>query len=312
MRRTALLVAALAAFTALATVHTPAYNISGRRWAVNPVPFYINPANSDVSATEATSAILAAAYAWSTQTVADVSWYYMGSSNGTSVSANGRNEVFFRQDGGSAAIATTYWWTDGSNRLVDADIVFYDGSFRFFTGNTCEGGYFIEDVATHEFGHALGVSHSDVPSATMVSGTGECNTEKRTLDLDDIQAVESLYPPAGQSSPEPPPPPSPTESVQSAPLAASSPNPANGATDVQTNSLSWTPAANATSYEVYFGTSPNPPRVGAVTSASMTVSRLDAGTRYYWRVVALNDVGSATSDIWQFTTRTRGGKGGRK
>ena len=310
MRRLLVTSALVAAVAALSVVHTPAYNISGRRWATNPVPFYINPANADVSQTEATSAILSGSTVWSTHTIADVSWYYMGSTNGTTVAANGKNEVFFRPDGGSGAIATTYWWTDSSNRLVDADIVFYDGSYRFFTGNGgCSGGYYLEDVATHEFGHGLGLSHSDVPAATMVSGTGECNTEKRSLDLDDVDAVEALYPPAGQKLPaEPPPPPPP---VESAPLAVSSSTPGNGATDVQTSTLSWSPATGATSYIVYLGTSSAPPEYATVSGTSVSVSRLNAGTTYFWRVVSVNSVGSASSATWQFTTRSKGGKGRR-
>lgn len=302
--------AAIIALIALSSLSTLAYNVSGRRWAVTPVEFYINPANADVTQTAAISAILAGANAWSTQSVADISLYYMGSTDATSTGANGKNEVFFRPDTGSGAIATTYWWTDSNNRLVDADIVFYDGSFAFFTGTGgCNGGYYIEDVATHEFGHALGISHSDVADATMVSGTTACNTEKRTLALDDVAAIEALYPGGGgggATSPATPPPPAET----SVPAEPNSPSPADGATGLQVSAIGWAAAAGAISYDVYLGTSAIPPLYAAnVTGTSVSLSKLANNTTYYWRVVAKNGVGGSSGSVWTFTTRAKPGKG---
>jgi matrix metalloproteinase-20 (enamelysin) len=86
---------------------------------------------------------------------------------------------------------------------VDADIVFWDGGFRFFAGTSgCSGGFYIEDIAAHEFGHALGLGHSTVTSATMYPSTSACNTANRSLDADDVAGVRALYPPS--SMPVPP------------------------------------------------------------------------------------------------------------
>lgn len=308
MRRHFITVALIIAAVTLATVSAPAYVISGRRWATTPVEFYINPANADVSQTAAISAILSGANGWSIQSNADISLYYMGSTNGTSAAANGRNEVFFRPDTGSGAIATTYWWTDGSNRLVDADIVLYDGSYTFFTGTTgCSGGYYLEDVAIHEFGHALGISHSEVAEATMVSGTGPCNTQKRSLALDDVAAIEALYPGGGAQIPPPPSPP-PTET--SIPATPSGPSPGDGLAGIQVSSLTWAPAAGATAYDVYLGTTPNPPLFSPnVASTSVSTLKLASSTTYFWRVVAKNSLGTASGSVWSFTTRAKPGKG---
>jgi predicted Zn-dependent protease len=66
------------------------------------------------------------------------------------------------------------WW-DVSKQFVGADIVFCDAGDEFFTGNSqCSGGVYLDDVATHEFGHALGLGHSSVVTATMAPSVTIC------------------------------------------------------------------------------------------------------------------------------------------
>lgn len=52
---------------------------------------------------------------------------------------------------------------------------------------------------THEAGHALGLAHSDVRSATMFESAGSTTT-LRTLDDDDVRGICSVYPPDSGSS----------------------------------------------------------------------------------------------------------------
>ncbi len=47
---------------------------------------------------------------------------------------------------------------------------------------------------THEFGHALGLEHSDEPQASMASTTSIGETTKRDLHQDDVQGFVTLYP----------------------------------------------------------------------------------------------------------------------
>ena len=71
-----------------------------------------------------------------------------------------RNVVMFRNSSSGSAVATTYTWYSGGER-VDSDIIFWDGAYQFFTGTTgCSMGAYIEDIATHELGHTLGLGHS--------------------------------------------------------------------------------------------------------------------------------------------------------
>ncbi|WP_118976638.1 Ig-like domain-containing protein [Taibaiella koreensis] len=73
--------------------------------------------------------------------------------------------------------------------------------------------------------------------------------------------------------------------------------PANNSLTLLTPTLSWSSAANASAYDVYFGTV-NPPTTVVATvinGTSYTLpSPLTAGTDYYWYVAAKNSVGAAT------------------
>jgi Bacterial Ig domain/Matrixin len=193
--RFALITAVLAAAV---TAMPAAYVLNGPKWGTRTVNYYINPTNADVSAAAAEAAVQVGAATWGSQSAADFRFYYMGRTNGTSLTNNGKNEVFFRNVANGGLIAETYWWADSGGHLVDADIVFYDGGVTFFTGSSgCANGIYIEDTAAHEFGHALGLGHSADPDATMYYMQTWCSTSGRTLNSDDLAGVEKLYPANG-------------------------------------------------------------------------------------------------------------------
>src|SRR6476469_9730726 len=78
-----------------------AYVLSGPVWAQRPIVYSVNPTNLDLPTT----------------------------------ANDGLNLVVFRNASSGSAIATTYWWSSGSN-IIDADVVFWDGAFRFYAGST--------------------------------------------------------------------------------------------------------------------------------------------------------------------------------
>lgn len=68
--------------------------------------------------------------------------------------------------------------------------------------------------------------------------------------------------------------------------------------------LTWNAAAGATSYDVYFGTSSNPPYVTNVATTSYSPTLAD-NTTYYWKIVPRNSSGTPTGcAVWEFTTTT--------
>ena len=92
-------------------------------------------------------------------------------------------------------------------------------------------------------------------------------------------------------------------------------SPFNGETDVLVDVvLSWSAAAGAQSYDVYFGTDPvavanattfDPEFMGNRTALSYDPpGTLAYNTTYYWRVDSVNTAGTTKGDLWSFTTES--------
>jgi len=95
-------------------------------------------------------------------------------------------------------------------------------------------------------------------------------------------------------------------------------SPSNNATDISVNTnLSWTctdPEGDVLDYNIYFGTSSNPPKVEEYyTSTTYDPGDLEENTTYYWQIKAYevdNNTNYSESPIWVFTTGEGGGGGG--
>src|SRR5215208_2349974 len=80
------------------TVRVNSYATVGHTWGTNQVVYYVNPSNLYVSDAAAISAIQTAAAAWHDQSGANIQLVYGGTTNGSSLVLNNKNEVFFRSD----------------------------------------------------------------------------------------------------------------------------------------------------------------------------------------------------------------------
>ena len=94
-----------------------------------------------------------------------------------------------------------------------------------------------------------------------------------------------------------------TEAAPQAPGKARNLSPIPGAQNVVLDALlRWSPAKDAASYNVYFGTGAEPQMVGNQTTRIYDPGLLDPGTAYSWRVDPVNAIGTTTGDVWTFTT----------
>ena len=188
-------IAAAVAAVVLSSGDSSAYALLGPRWPQPQTSYFVNAANLDLASGAADAAVRDGADTWRLQSGA-FNFAYAGTSSQNTTTNDGINVVMFRNASSGSAIATTYWWSSGS-RIIDADIVFWDAAFKFFGGSSgCAGGFYIEDIAAHEFGHALGLGHSAAGTATMFPSASTCDRGLRALDPDDISGVRALYPPA--------------------------------------------------------------------------------------------------------------------
>jgi hypothetical protein len=238
MKLTAVTIAAVSAACVVVSVGVHAYS-SYAKWTSLPVTFYVNPTNQDVTASAAAGAFQAALDVWNTQGGSPFRYFYGGTVSDTATAHDYRNVAIFRNVSNGGTIATTYsWWTTGGS-LLDADIIFWDGGFKFYTGTsgctTTTASMYIEDVATHELGHGLGLNHSSVSDATMYPTAMYCSQMNRTLASDDVSAIRALYGTTTAAAP-----------VNTAPTVVIT-SPANGATFFSTATISL--AATATDKE---------------------------------------------------------------
>jgi len=100
-----------------------------------------------------------------------------------------------------------------------------------------------------------------------------------------------------------------TISWETAPSKPINPTPTDGASDITLDdaATTWEDGGGATSYDVYCGTLSGFLSLleSGVTDLSYTLRSTNwplYGKVYYWRIDAVNDVGTTTGDEWYFTT----------
>ncbi len=90
-------------------------------------------------------------------------------------------------------VALTPVWFSGSGVISDADILFNGADFAFTTEDA-PFAFDVQDVATHELGHLLGLDHSGWAGATMYPYVDPTVILHRSISGDDERGLRDAYP----------------------------------------------------------------------------------------------------------------------
>ena len=116
-----------------------------------------------------------------------------------SITPDGKNEVEFANLGETSTIAYTIVWgifygPPNQRELVEWDAVF-NTAYPFGNADNNSAVMDYQNIATHEFGHALGLGHpqDSCTEETMYRFAAYGETKKRTLEIGDITGIKQLY-----------------------------------------------------------------------------------------------------------------------
>jgi len=160
------------------------------------VYYHIDAPNNDgLSNNCVINDIVAGANSWSDFTTG-INLYYDNNPGYGAVFQNWINDIIMRPTSSGSAIAVTYtWYYKKGRQIIEFDMLFYDAAWIFFSlscsPESCDGGFYVQTIATHEFGHGIGIDHNRCTTSIMYPYADWCMTN--TLTAEDESCVINLY-----------------------------------------------------------------------------------------------------------------------
>lgn len=298
MRRL-LLGAVVMAAVSLVPDQASAYALIGSKWSSRSIPlqYYINPSNGPQGFQ---GAVRGAADGW-TRRELSFQFNYRGTTNRTGVNNRDGQHIVSYDPAGSglsnSTLAVTYHWSF-RGQMSHFDMVFngrqnWSTRPRFFE-------FDLQTVGLHEFGHALGLDHSQNRRAVMYFSASP-GSQLHVPTADDLAGAAVLYPGAASL-------PAPSQPSLSSP---------SGVITDSTPLFNWSDTSNTVRYRLELGRldsggvlTPVLDLNNLTQSQYQITSALTQGQTYYWRVTSFNqDNASATSDYVGFAVQaTRPGQ----
>jgi hypothetical protein len=205
----------LDAFTLISNAGKPAYWPSGHisyRFNTATSGYFTGGHDASGTVTDEFAPIRAGFQSWLDVPGLNISITENAASSAAPSSDDGRNTIIWIKNAWTNlsfqppnnALAVTLLSFDGSGAIVDADIYFNAEAFHWAVVDSgTELGYIdVQNIATHEIGHLLGLDHSSedlfeddpvLADATMFYAASYGETERRDLKIDDTRAIQNLY-----------------------------------------------------------------------------------------------------------------------
>jgi uncharacterized protein (TIGR03437 family) len=174
--------------------------------------YSLNPAGSDdLPFSQVEQAIAASFQAWEDVPTSAIAFTRGPNTTSTTTGNDNVLQFFWLEnstttgDGlniaGALAISRLTTLTSGprNGEIIDASLVFNGNQFQWSVDGR-GGAVDVAEVATHEIGHIIGISHSPIGGATMFPRTGIGRIRGRSLESDDRIAASVVYPASGFAS----------------------------------------------------------------------------------------------------------------
>jgi hypothetical protein len=178
------------------------YKLMGISWKSLPVEYTINPTNEDgMEESFIKTAIAAGAETWDNGTntelfsdsyvTSDYSARY-GIQDFVNVITFGTKDANGKELSDNVIAVTSVWWSPRSRQIVEFDMVFND---KYTWGDA--GAFMdVQNIATHEMGHAVGLADIYTDSCSEVTMFGYSwygETKKQDLEPADIAGLQKIY-----------------------------------------------------------------------------------------------------------------------
>ncbi|HEX7184100.1 MAG TPA: matrixin family metalloprotease [Thermoanaerobaculia bacterium] len=175
------------------------YSLNGRKWFTSgDARFFLNNSGGPaccLSSSQQSSQIISGINAWGIAS-------HGGSTTKSGAKRDGTNVISWGKLGGTTLGVTNYISTDTSQsqvcngsliyRFTEVDVRF-NNAFAWQTSSGCTTGFDLAGVSTHEFGHAVGLGHTNVSGATMYPSVARCDFSISSLASDDRDGYSAIY-----------------------------------------------------------------------------------------------------------------------